>query len=48
MKNEKRVIGSNEAIHITLDDIMKRFPDRDDIQSIVDDLVKEKIIVVED
>lgn len=33
---------------ISYDAVMKRFPDRDDIQSIVDDLVKEKIIVVED
>lgn len=50
MKNEKRVIATKEAIHnwITRWDIEKRFPDRDDIQSIVDDLVKEKIIVVED
>ena len=33
---------------LTLMQIQQRFPDRDDLQSIVDDLVKEKIIVVED
>lgn len=33
--------------NITLEDIQKRFSDRDDVQSVIDDLVKEKVIEVE-
>lgn len=42
----KTIINSQLGI-INYDDITKRFPDRDDIQSIVDDLVKEKVIMIE-
>lgn len=36
------------TITLTIDEISNRFPDRDDIQSIIDDLVKENIIIVND
>lgn len=41
-------VGTDHIRPLTMSDIQQRFPDRDDLQSIVDDLVKEKIIVVED
>lgn len=43
----KTIINSQWGI-INYEDIQQRFPDRDDLQSIVDDLVNEKIIEIND
>ena len=43
----KELVSNKQKI-ITSQDIQKRFPDRDDIQSIIDDLLKEGIVEYSD
>lgn len=49
VNNHERLLPTDESFShdkktITKQDIQKRFPDRDDIQSIIDDLLKEGIV----